>query len=56
MLISDINDFSMGCNTTDVMLKNQVPHEFDAFCFSIISEERTLDLKCDKTKIKDKWI
>ena len=35
--VSDVKDLCLGCNTTDVFKKNNVPVEFDQLCFSIIT-------------------
>jgi len=50
--IKKIRDIYLGCTSTDVMRKNKVPLEFDSNCFSIKTDERTLDLKCDSSKIR----
>ena len=55
-MIEDIVDIFLGCNSTEVMRKNNVPKEFDLMCFSIKTKERTLDLKADSIEIRVKWI
>lgn len=54
--IKDITDLTLGCNATEVMRKHNIPPEFDQFCFSIITSNRTLDLKCNDMETKFKWI
>ncbi|KAL4441362.1 hypothetical protein ABPG74_013657 [Tetrahymena malaccensis] len=56
ILIKDITDLTLGSNATEVMKKNNVPPEFDQFCFSIITSKRTLDLKSNDMDTKFKWI
>jgi len=45
--VSEIIDIALGCTTTEVFRKNNVPKEFDPYCFSLIAKNRTLDLKTD---------
>lgn len=54
--LNDVIDIAQGCRTTEVMRRNNIPQEFDQFCFSIITKYRTLDLKSGDTKIKKSWI
>ena len=56
LLVDEIVDIILGCNSTDVMIKNNVPVEFDLMCFSIKTKERTLDLKAASIEIRVKWI
>ncbi len=37
------------------MKRNKAPIEFDPFCFSIIAQKRTLDLKAIDIKTRAKW-
>jgi len=56
ILIDEIVDILLGCSNTEVMVRNNVPVEFDLMCFSIKTKERTLDLKANSIEIRAKWI
>ena len=55
ILIDDITDLTLGIGSA-VMRKNKVPTDFDSLCFTITTEQRTLDLKAKTTKERGKWI
>lgn len=52
----DVHDIALGHNTTEIMNKNNIPPEFDMFCFSIITIHRSVDIKVNDLEIKSKWI
>ncbi|CAD8171137.1 unnamed protein product [Paramecium pentaurelia] len=52
----DVHDIALGHNTTRIMIKNNIPPEFDMFCFSIITIHRSVDIKVNDLQIKSKWI
>lgn len=54
--MSDVHDIALGHNTTEIMIKNKIPVEFDMFCFSIITSHRTVDVKVNDLDTKSKWI
>ncbi|CAD8180454.1 unnamed protein product [Paramecium pentaurelia] len=54
--MSDVHDIALGQNTTEIMIKNNIPPEFDMFCFSIITIHRSVDIKVNDLEIKSKWI
>ncbi len=56
ILVTEIVDLALGCTTTEVFRKNNVPPEFDQFCFSLIAKSRTLDLKTDDKQQMDYWV
>ena len=45
--IKDIQDVKVGHDATDVLMRHNLPKELDTFCFSIITNTRTLDLKAN---------
>ncbi|CAD8189654.1 unnamed protein product [Paramecium octaurelia] len=52
----DVHDIALGHNTTEIRIRNEIPQEFDMFCFSIITTRRLVDIKVTDLKIKSKWI
>lgn len=52
----DVCDIALGHNTTEIMKKNNIPVEFDMFCFSIITKYRSVDIKVNDVEMKSKWI
>jgi cytohesin/brefeldin A-inhibited guanine nucleotide-exchange protein len=55
-MLLEITDLALGCKTTPTMQKYDIPIEFDQFCFSIITNQRTLDLRANEIEIKAKWV
>ena len=55
-MLSDITDLALGCKTTANFQKHNIPVELDQFCFSVITNQRTLDLKANEIEIKAKWV
>jgi cytohesin/brefeldin A-inhibited guanine nucleotide-exchange protein len=55
MPFADIEDIFVGCNTTGVFKKYKIPEEQDAFCFSIVTATRSLDLKAPDVETRIKW-
>jgi len=55
MPFAEIRDVLGGHNTTEILVKNKVPSEFDSLVLSIISKNRTLDLKAPNVETRVKW-
>ena len=51
-----ITDVAVGANATEVLNKNKVPLDLDDLLFSIISEERSLDLQAKDKETRNMWV
>ena len=47
VLIDDITDIKVGISATNVLKRHNLPKELDNVCMSIITANRTLDLKAN---------
>ncbi|TNV86137.1 hypothetical protein FGO68_gene12617 [Halteria grandinella] len=46
----------IGADHTKVMQRFNIPNEYDNMCFSIITSNRTLDLRYDDPKVIQQWV
>jgi hypothetical protein len=51
MLINELDTVLIGSDHTAVMRKQKIPMQFDNYCISIISKDRSLDLMIQDKKI-----
>jgi len=47
ILLDDITDIKVGINATNVLRRHNLPKELDNVCMSVITRNRTLDLKAN---------
>ena len=53
---SSIVDIKVGCNTTAILKKYNIPIEFDDLVFSIITKTRSLDLQATSSEVRNRWV
>ncbi len=51
-----VAEVALGSESTEIMRKNKVHPEFDSLCFSLVSQERTLDLKAQDSQTRREWV
>ncbi len=54
--MDDLIDIKVGNNTTKVLIRHEIPIEFDDLIFSIITKTRTLDLQASTSEIRNRWV
>ncbi len=54
--IDEITDIKVGTNATNVLKRHNLPKELDSMCMSVISGNRTLDLKANDIQTRNKWV
>lgn len=56
ILTEQIHDVELGSTRTKVFQKYNIPAELDERCFSIIAENRTLDLQARSKEVRSSWV
>ena len=54
--LDDIIDIKVGINATNVLLRHGLPKELDNVCMSVVTNNRTLDLKANEFQTRNKWV
>jgi hypothetical protein len=56
LLLSEIIDIKVGANSTETLRNNNLGTVNDSLFFSLITEDRTLDLKANELNTRNKWV
>jgi hypothetical protein len=56
IVLSDITDVKVGVNSTATLRGNSLGVINDGLFFSLITGNRTLDLKANEVKTRNKWV
>ena len=54
--LSEIVDIKVGISATNVLLRHGLPKELDNVCMSVVTSNRTLDLKANDFQTRNKWV
>ena len=54
--LDEIVDIKVGIGSTNVLLRHGLPKELDNVCMSVVTSNRTLDLKANDFQTRNKWV
>ena len=54
--LEEIVDIKVGISATNVLKRHGLPKELDNVCMSVMTRNRTLDLKANDFQTRNKWV